>query len=70
MVKLSRKEYHDLRVLIYSAQMESCDSCNRWCEMDQFQLHHIKTRGAGGGDEMSNLVGLCWQCHRKTHDGN
>ena len=31
--------------------------------------HHIKTRGAGGTDEMENLVALCVVCHKAAHDG-
>ncbi len=34
------------------------------------QVHHIKSRGAGGDDVPGNLICLCYECHRKTHDGN
>ena len=29
--------------------------------------HHIKTRGSGGGDELSNLMPLDRMCHIKAH---
>jgi len=29
--------------------------------------HHVKHRGAGGGDEESNLMPLCFQCHTEVH---
>lgn len=29
--------------------------------------HHVKTRGAGGGDEFWNLLALCRSCHREIH---
>lgn len=29
--------------------------------------HHIKTRGAGGGDEQANLCPLCRSCHEAAH---
>ena len=32
-------------------------------------VHHIKTRGAGGGDIPENLICLCWKCHAKAHSG-
>jgi len=31
-------------------------------------IHHIRSRGAGGGDEIENLITLCFNCHRKVHD--
>lgn len=30
--------------------------------------HHIRTRGAGGGDELTNLMALCRLHHRRAHD--
>lgn len=29
--------------------------------------HHLKTRGAGGGDEWGNLMSLCPICHTRAH---
>ena len=31
--------------------------------------HHIKSRGAGGGDEMENLITLCIYCHQNAQEG-
>lgn len=31
--------------------------------------HHIVTKGSGGNDTEDNLIELCGECHRKTHDG-
>ena len=31
--------------------------------------HFLKTKGAGGNDEESNLIELCRICHRLAHDG-
>lgn len=28
---------------------------------------HLRTRGAGGGDELSNLIPLCRLCHIERH---
>lgn len=33
------------------------------------QVHHIKTKGSGGGDTKDNLVCLCFKCHTKAHSG-
>ena len=67
---IPNKEYKTLRHNIYLDQHRLCGHCGRWTEFDQFHIHHKKTRGAGGTDDKSNLIGLCWQCHRKVHDGN
>jgi 5-methylcytosine-specific restriction protein A len=32
------------------------------------QVHHILPVASGGGDEPSNLVTLCRNCHKKRHD--
>ena len=32
--------------------------------------HHIKSKGSGGCDVLSNLVCLCYVCHQTVHDGN
>ncbi len=33
------------------------------------QNHHIKSRGAGGGDTKDNLLSCCVSCHAKIHLG-
>jgi hypothetical protein len=42
-----------------------------WCQACGSQAHgaphHIKTRGAGGGDEPDNLLRLCPTCHTLIH---
>ena len=31
--------------------------------------HHVKTKGAGGGDEQENIIIVCKECHHKIHSG-
>lgn len=31
------------------------------------EVHHVKTRGAGGGDEDWNLLPICRRCHVDIH---
>ena len=31
--------------------------------------HHIKSKGAGGSDEMDNLISLCMVCHNMAQEG-
>lgn len=33
-------------------------------------LHHVKFRSQLGKDDKNNLVTLCFNCHRKLHDGD
>jgi 5-methylcytosine-specific restriction endonuclease McrA len=47
-----------------------CHHCKTYMRNTlQNQLHHLKSRGAGGGDTKDNCVILCWKCHRLAHDG-
>lgn len=39
------------------------------CGKEDAMRHHIQSRGAGGSDAPQNLVNLCFECHRKVHDG-
>jgi 5-methylcytosine-specific restriction endonuclease McrA len=31
--------------------------------------HHIRSRGAGGKDELDNLITLCMVCHQNAQEG-
>lgn len=37
------------------------------CSQRPSDVHHIKTRGSGGGDEAWNLANLCRLCHSRLH---
>ena len=30
-------------------------------------IHHVKSRGAGGGDDAFNIIPLCRVCHERWH---
>ncbi|MFP9193172.1 HNH endonuclease [Natrialbaceae archaeon A-CW1-1] len=34
----------------------------------EIHAHHIHHKSEGGGDDPSNLVTLCWNCHNSVHD--
>jgi len=40
-----------------------CEICDYFADPP----HHIRTRGAGGSDEASNLLSLCTAHHREAH---
>jgi 5-methylcytosine-specific restriction endonuclease McrA len=37
------------------------------CKVVPCDPHHVKTRGSGGGDELSNLMPLCREHHIEIH---
>lgn len=42
-----------------------------WChKVGITDMHHIKTRGAGGADTPDNLIELCRVCHTLAHSGS
>jgi len=45
---------------------EPCVACGAITENGNC-LHHLTTRGAGGGDEPENLMPLCFNCHEEIH---
>ncbi len=46
-----------------------CECCGEPCPNGR-ECHHVFTRGAGGPDIRENLIGLCFKCHRRFHDGH
>src|SRR5262245_4311213 len=51
------------------ARLEWCEfGMGCVCKSEQIHVHHVKSRGAGGGDVAHNLVSLCWVCHQKAHE--
>lgn len=47
-----------------------CTNCGATkSEALQLHAHHIKPRGAGGDDSLTNLTTLCIDCHAEEHKG-
>jgi len=49
----------------YRSKHYCCEICGGRMGL---QIHHLKTRGAGGGDEPSNLIVLDMKCHKRIHE--
>ncbi len=45
----------------------TCRWCNTPLPDNELAVHHIKSRGAWGSNEPSNLISLCAQCHQAAH---
>ncbi len=70
MQKVSKKSQafnRPVRVIdddVYAANhRDYCEVCGQPCSGGP---HHIRSRGAGGSDEDSNLIQLCNRCHEKA----
>lgn len=55
---------------IDDARLPYCEHCGYSGTDQGYQVHHIQSRGSGGDDVPQNLICLCYECHRKFHDGN
>ena len=53
---------------IGDARKPYCEYCGK---CGQISVHHVKSRGSGGGDTSDNLVSLgeLCGCHTKAHNG-
>lgn len=64
LAKIPRVEDPDV---IKAARKNYCELCGRPAYKEP---HHIKSRGAGGGDIPENLIQLCAEHHFAAHTGN
>lgn len=63
-VRLTKYGWNKIRGLIFERDEELCVTCKR----RGGDVHHVRTRGAYGGDVIENLVLLCHECHMtKAH---
>lgn len=67
------EEKSSVRHVVYERDGFKCVDCKkpvRWESgyLDSMHLMHIKSRGAGGSWELSNLLTGCPECHMKRHN--
>jgi 5-methylcytosine-specific restriction endonuclease McrA len=68
-INLMPKDYALLRDKLYRTQHQCCDVCGSWKNLNMLDVHHKKTRGAGGSDTLENCSLVCRKCHNDIHDG-
>jgi 5-methylcytosine-specific restriction endonuclease McrA len=61
------KRIVNLKLIRSIKDIGHCELCHN---IHRLETHHIKSKGASGDDVEDNLICLCWECHRKVHDGN
>lgn len=74
-VRLSGKALEELRMVCWLRDNGRCQVCRELvyfaARVDgdplAYDMAHIKSRGAGGSDELNNVRCLCHQCHMKEH---
>jgi 5-methylcytosine-specific restriction endonuclease McrA len=45
------------------------DFCPNRITLETMEAHHVIPRGKGGSDDLSNLLAICFGCHRAEHVG-
>ena len=60
-------DWRAIRETILRRDKFKCVECEKLCNRDEADIHHILPRSAGGGDEPSNLITLCDGCHAAHH---
>ena len=55
----------DLKSIILERDENCCKTCS--AKSDYLTVHHIVPVSDGGGDELTNLITLCTNCHVRVH---
>lgn len=65
--KWARDIPEKIRQQVYARDRSCCRECGRFLVSGERHAHHVRTRGAGGGHYVSNLITLCAACHDRVH---
>lgn len=51
--------------VVYQAKADQCEFCGRWCEVDEWTVHHLFKRSTHPHliADPKNLMVLCPSCH-------
>ena len=68
-IKLSDKEYSEMRLKLYDDQHQLCHICGMWMEFDRMSFHHTYTGGMGmkGNDVDEDGKPQGFGCHIGCH---
>jgi len=69
--RLSKYAYSKLKKRLIEKRGVWCQECGQSYSPEMavhaLDIHHLKHRSQGGGDDEANLVLLCRTCHDKRH---
>ena len=76
-IRLKGKELAALRLERFRRDNETCLNCGERVYFTArfagdplaYDMAHIKSRGAGGSDTISNVETWCHRCHMRFHNG-
>lgn len=63
----SSPEWRKARGEVIKRADRGCEARTVWCTGAVQHVHHILRRSQGGGNEITNLLGLCFRCHEWIH---
>lgn len=75
-IRLKGKAYTEFRKAVGKRAAWRCETCGCFAPFtingvfDVFfcgHVSHIKSKGSGGSDDMSNVILECFDCHSKRH---
>jgi len=66
--KIWEKTWDGLRSKTLERDNYTCQVCGKRPPEVKLEVHHILPRKYGGNDDLSNLITLCHDCHRKIHN--
>ena len=67
-IRLKGKALEDLRRSCYERDNGACQMCTNYVSWEEGHMAHIKRR-AKGGDILSNVRLLCFDCHIRIEHG-
>jgi len=62
------KKYIEIYTNYFNIGEQDRFNCEYCCANNGSEIHHIKYKSRGGNDEIENLIGLCKQCHLRSHN--
>jgi 5-methylcytosine-specific restriction endonuclease McrA len=61
---ITSKEWKNRRKLYWETHVKKCEKCGR---TSFITLHHLNYEKPFGEELDSDLLPLCWECHKKVH---
>lgn len=61
--------FENTRAMVLNRDNYTCQYCKGKHKDSKLEVHHIVYRSQGGSDEESNLITLCYTCHKDLHEG-